>query len=636
MNIRTAEEFKFFRHEADVNSHDFWQKTASFYKWHKQPQKSLEGSFTTAKWSWFADGQLNITESCLDRHAAITPDKVAIYFEPNASSEASRSITYQQLLEDVCRFANLLKSKNVHKGDVVCFYMPTGPELLTGLLACARIGAVHSVVFGGFSSTALQERILDCQAKIVVTSDVGLRGAKQIQLLAVVREALTAVRCVSTVIVYQRTKVELQLKAHEIAAKDYLQNMDATCEAVITQAEDPLFILYTSGSTGKPKGLLHTVGGYMVWVGETFKNVFQYKEGDVFWCTADMGWITGHSYVAYGPLLNGATQVIFEGLPNWPDASRFWQIIEKFNVTHFYTAPTAIRALEAEDVNLVRKHKMPSLKVLGSVGEPINEEAWQWYFDEVGKKRCPIVDTWWQTETGGIMISALAGVTPSVPAVATQPLPGVFPVLMSPDGKQITDPVSEGALCISRPWPGLARTIYNDHARYLQTYFSTYPGYYFTGDGAKRFANGDFRIIGRIDDVVNVSGHRIGTAEVEDVVNQHACIVESAVIGAAHAIKGQCIVAFVSCVSHKPQKELLVEVNELITKRIGPIAKLEHLFVVDDLPKTRSGKIMRRVLRKAYEADRTTLGDTSTLVNPEVVDVIFDLIAKYKTSTPEV
>jgi acetyl-CoA synthetase len=598
---------------------EFWLEIAKQYKWKTAPTKALEGSFTDLPVRWFSDGVLNITENCLDRHLPKKANDVAIVFEHNNPQQKEKTKTYKELHEDVCRFANVLKTFSVGKGDVVCFYMPMGIELLTGVLACARIGAVHSVVFGGFSATALRERILDCQAKVVVTNNEGLRGSKTIPLKTIVDDAVRECSCVQTVLVNKHTSAPIDWMKRDQDLKVHIAKASAECPPVYMQAEDPLFILYTSGSTGKPKGLVHTVGGYMLWVGETFKNIFQYNEKDIFWCTADIGWITGHSYVAYGPLLNGAQQVIYEGVPNYPDAGRFWEIIDKHKVTHFYTAPTAIRALLAEDISFVRKYKLDSLKVLGSVGEPINQEAWQWYHSEIGKNRCPIVDTWWQTETGGIMISTLAGITPSVATVATQPFPGVFPELLTPDGRLISEAEAEGVLCIRQPWPGIARTIHKDSERYKQTYFSAYPGFYFTGDGAKRFANGDYRIVGRIDDVVNVSGHRIGTAEVEDIINQHDAIV----IGVPHSVKGQCIVAFVICVQKISDEILLKEVNAMITERIGPIAKLEHLFVVSGLPKTRSGKIMRRVLRKSYENDRKNVGDVSTLVNPEIVDEIF-------------
>ncbi|MBY0386212.1 acetate--CoA ligase, partial [bacterium] len=472
---------------------------------------------------------------------------------------------------------------------------------------------------GGFSSQALASRIQDCAAKVLVTNDEGLRGDKKIPLKKMADEALESCPTVKTVFILQRTscEVSVQKRRDEFLTLN-LDQQSKFCEPEAMNSEDPLFILYTSGSTGKPKGLLHTTAGYMLWTAFTFQNVFQYKKEDLFWCTADLGWITGHSYMAYGPLLCGATQVIFEGVPNWPDAGRFWQVIDKYKVTHFYTAPTAIRALMAHDISFVKKQSLKSLKVLGSVGEPINDEAWQWYYENIGQKRCPIVDTWWQTETGGIMISSLAGVTPSISTFATRPLPGVEPILMS-DG-------AEGPLCLRKPWPGMARSIFGDHQRYLQTYFTTYPGFYFTGDGARVDEKGNFRIIGRIDDVVNVSGHRIGTAEVEDAVNLHPAIVESAVIGVPHEIKGQGIVAFAICTEKNLVSEkVLTEVNSLIQKQIGAIAKLENIYLVSGLPKTRSGKIMRRILRKALEKDRQSLGDISTLVNPEVVDELFKL-----------
>lgn len=633
MFIHSADELRRHQKESKDNTQAYWLNVAKGYRWQIPPSRTLEGSFSELPVKWFSDGELNITESALDRHVQESPDTVAIYFERNDPKEKSTTYTYKQLLEGVNRIANTLKHFGIRKGDVVCFYMPMSPELMMGLLACARIGAVHSVVFGGFSAQALRDRILDSSAKLVVTCDEGPRGAKTIPLKATVDVALKECPRVETVLVHRRTQAQVAWSKKDHDLQEWMDKSSIECLPEKMNAEDPLFILYTSGSTGKPKGLLHTIGGYMVWVGETFRNVFQYSPGDVYWCTADIGWITGHSYVTYGPLLNRATQVIYEGVPNYPDAGRFWQIIDKYKVTHFYTAPTAIRALEAEDISFVKKQNLSSLKVLGSVGEPINDEAWQWYHREIGKGKCPIVDTWWQTETGGIMISALAGVTPSIPTVATQPMPGVFPVLMSAEGKEIPEAEAEGSLCIQKPWPGIARTIYKNHARYVETYFSTFPGYYFTGDGAKRFANGDFRIIGRIDDVVNVSGHRIGTAEVEDVVNQNTAIVESAVIGVPHPIKGQCIVAFAICTEKKEQSTLLKEVNSTITDRIGPIAKLENLFVVSGLPKTRSGKIMRRILRKAYEGDHKNLGDTSTLLNPEIVDEILKAVPQAAAPT---
>ncbi len=632
-HIQTQQDYERALREVQKNPNDFWRQLTSYFEWYKTPQKILEGSFSEAQIKWFSDGELNITVNALDRHVKTDPQKIAFYFEPNGPEESAQTWTYQQTLERVCQFANLLKARGVKKGDVVCFYMAMVPELLIGVLACARIGAIHSVVFGGFSPAALASRIQDCSAKILVTNDEGLRGDKKTPLKNMADEALVSCPSVTTVLVWQRTHVTVSMQTgRDEFLKENLEAQSTTCEPAVMNAEDPLFILYTSGSTGKPKGLLHTTAGYMLWTAYSFKNVFQYKEKDIFWCTADLGWITGHSYMAYGPLLNGATQVIFEGVPQWPDASRFWQIIEKYKVSHFYTAPTAIRSLMAYDVAFTKKANLQSLRVLGSVGEPINEEAWQWYYQNIGGSRCPIVDTWWQTETGGILLSALAGITPSLPTFATLPLPGVEPVLMDEKGKEYLSPRDkEGPLCLRQPWPGIARTIYGDHDRYLATYFKTYPGYYFTGDGARADEKENFRIIGRIDDVVNVSGHRIGTAEVEDAVNEHNAIVESAVIGVPHEIKGQGLVAFAICTQKNLQTDVVLkEVNALIQKQIGPIAKLEAVYLVSGLPKTRSGKIMRRILRKATEQDRASLGDISTLVNPEVVEEIFQEYAAWR------
>jgi acetyl-CoA synthetase len=616
-HIKTLQDYKTAHKHFREDANRFWLELTDEYMWFQKPTKTLQGTFEKGNVQWFSDGKLNITVNALDRHVQNSPNKIAFYFEANDPQESVRTYTYKQTLERVNQFANLLKDRGVKKGDVVCFYMSMVPELVFGALACARIGAVHSIVFGGFSASALASRIQDSSAKILITNDEGLRGDKKIPLKKWADEALETCPTVSTVLVLQRTNCAVEMKKNRdefLLAKLDEQSID--CEPEIMEAEAPLFILYTSGSTGKPKGLVHTTAGYMLWTSYTFQNVFQPDAGDLFWCTADLGWITGHSYVAYGPLLCGASQVIFEGVPQWPDSGRFWQVIDKHKVTHFYTAPTAIRSLMAQDILFVKKQNLSSLKVLGTVGEPINEEAWQWYNKCVGHEKCPIVDTWWQTETGGILISSLAGITPSIPMMATWPLPGIEPQLMS-DGE-------EGPLCIRNPWPGMARTIYKDHERYLQTYFFTYPGYYFTGDGARIDGDGNFRIIGRIDDVVNVSGHRIGTAEVEDAVNLHEALVESAVIGVPHDIKGQGLVAFaISTIPGMAASEVLAEVNKIIQKQIGAIAKLEKIFLVSGLPKTRSGKIMRRILRKAMEQDRSTLGDISTLVNPEVVDELF-------------
>lgn len=623
--IESSAQYQSF-YDQSMNEQDaYWAKIADTYVWKKKWDSIQSGDFKDLNVKWFDGGKLNITENCLDRHAQNTPDKVAIHWEPNDPKEQALSFTYSEVLEQVNKFANVLKDKNIKKGDRVCFYMSMVPELLFGVLATARIGAVHSVVFGGFSAKALAGRVNDCDAKMVVTNDEGYRGDKIVPLKQITDEALKECPGVETVLTFERTggKVNMQ-EGRDVWLNDLLAQADSEFEAVEVDSEDPLFILYTSGSTGQPKGLVHTTAGYMVWTSETFKNVFQADQDDIFWCTADIGWITGHSYIAYGPMLNGATQVMFEGVPTWPDASRFWKICDKYNVSHFYTAPTAIRALEAQGDEHVQEASLSSLKVLGSVGEPINEEAWQWYFEKIGKKKCPIVDTWWQTETAGIMISTLAGVTPSIPSYATLPLPGVSPLLVDNDGKTVDGNPAEGNLCIDRPWPGMARTIFGDHERYKQTYFSTYPGRYFTGDGAKRDEKGNYRITGRVDDVINVSGHRIGTAEVEDAIDEHAGVVEAAVVGYPHDIKGQAIMAYIIPTKGLKQddKALMAELNEMIVKEIGPIAKLEKIIVTPDLPKTRSGKIMRRILRKVAANEIDSLGDTSTLLNPEIVDAI--------------
>lgn len=611
------------------NAHDkpqeFWAKVAENYDWTKKWDTVQSGDFNDLEIKWFDGAKLNITSNCLDRHLKDRGDKVAVIWEANDPSEAPLKLTYKELHAEVCRFANVLKDKGVKKGDRVCFYMSMVPELLTGVLACARIGAVHSVVFGGFSAQALAGRIQDCEANIVITCDEAYRGAKTIPLKAITDEALKDCPTVKTVLVRERTGGSINYKeGRDHSLMPLLKEAAPECAPEEMNAEDPLFILYTSGSTGKPKGLMHSTAGYMVWAGYTFENVFQMEEEDIYWCTADIGWITGHSYITYGPLLNGSTTVMFEGVPTYPDAGRFWDICDRYKITHFYTAPTAIRALQACDIELVRKHDLSSLKVLGSVGEPINEEAWEWYHKEVGKERCPIVDTWWQTETGGIMISSMAGVTESVPAHATYPLPGVNTLLVDNDGNPIEGNPAEGNLCVEKPWPGMARTIWGNHERYKETYFTTYPGRYFTGDGARRDDQGRYRITGRVDDVINVSGHRIGTAEVEDAINEHPSVVESAVVGYPHDIKGQGIYAYVICQpgAHKTAEELRPELNEIINKVIGPIAKPDVVQPVSGLPKTRSGKIMRRILRKIAAKDLKDMGDTSTLLNPEIVDEI--------------
>lgn len=614
------------KHQQSLTQRDaYWESVAGHYDWKKKWDRVQSGDFNDLKIKWFEGAKLNITENCLDRHATKTPNKVAIYWEPNDPKEKAKIFTYSEVLKQVNKFSNVLKSHGVEKGDRVCLYMSMVPELLFAALACARVGAVHSVVFGGFSAKALAGRINDCQAKLLITNDEGPRGSKAVALKSIADQALKECPQVKTVLTLKRTGADIRMQAgRDIWLNELLENASDQYRAEVMEAEDPLFILYTSGSTGQPKGLVHTCAGYMIWTGETFKNVFQANADDVFWCTADIGWITGHSYIAYGPMLNGATQVMFEGVPTWPDASRFWQICDKYKVTHFYTAPTAIRALEASGDEYLANADLSSLKVLGTVGEPINEEAWEWYFEKIGKKKCPIVDTWWQTETGGIMISTLAGVTESIPSYATLPLPGVDPVLVDSNGKAIEGNPAQGNLCIGSPWPGMARTIYGDHERFRQTYFTTYPGKYFTGDGAKRDQNGNYRITGRVDDVINVSGHRIGTAEVEDAIDEHSMVIESAVVGFPHEIKGQGIMAYVITTKNCEEKQdvLLGELNKIIIEMIGPIAKIERLIVTSDLPKTRSGKIMRRILRKIAANEMDQLGDTSTLLNPEVVDEI--------------
>lgn len=606
------------------NAEAYWSEIGKTFVWKKPFTKVMTGDFHQANMKWFEDGELNITESCLDRHAKNTPDKIAIHYEANDPSKPTVTYTYKELLDRVCQFANVLKDQGVNKGDTVCFYMSMVPELMIGVLATARIGAVHSVVFGGFSAQALKDRIKNMQSKIVITNDEAYRGEKTIPLKEVTDEAVKDCDFVKTILVLEHTKGKIQFNDKKDKwLAPLLDRASKNFEAEKMKAEDPLFILYTSGSTGSPKGILHTIAGYMAWTSESFKQVFGVKDNDIYWCSADIGWITGHSYITYGPLLNGATQVLFEGIPTFPDAGRFWKIIEKYKVTHFYTAPTAIRALMPHE-EFVDESNLSSLKVLGTVGEPINEEAWHWYDEKIGKGKCPIVDTWWQTETGGIMISPLAHVTKCIPSHATFPLPGVEPILVDSEGKEILGNPAEGNLCIKKPWPGVARNVYGDFDRFMQTYFTTYKGLYFTGDGARRDKDGNYRITGRVDDVINVSGHRIGTAEVEDAINEHNLIVESAVVGFPHDIKGQGIIAFVTFQKQdkKEKEELLKELNDLITKMIGPIAKLDKLVIVPGLPKTRSGKIMRRILRKLATNEWDQLGDTSTLLNPEVVDII--------------
>ena len=607
----------------------FWEEVAEeHFVWRKRWDKVLSWDFTKPEVKWFEGAKLNITENCIDRHLRIRGDNTAILFEPNDPKEEAQHITYQQLYERVNKFANVLKEQGVEKGDRVCIYLPMIPELSVAVLACARIGAIHSVVFAGFSSTALSTRINDSDCKMVITSDGSFRGNKTIDLKGIVDEALEDCSCVTTVLVVKRINSEIKMKANrDLWLQPLLDEASNECEPEIMDAEDPLFILYTSGSTGKPKGMVHSTAGYMVYTAYTFKNVFNYRKNDVYWCTADIGWITGHSYIVYGPLANGATTVMFEGVPNFPDYGRFWEIVEKHKINQFYTAPTAIRALAKEKLEYVEKYDLSSLKVLGSVGEPINEEAWHWYNDNVGKKKSPIVDTWWQTETGGMMISPIPYVTPTKPTYATLPLPGVQLVLMDEKGEEIKGNQVDGRLCVKFPWPAMARTIWGNHERYRETYFSTYKNNYFTGDGALRDEVGYYRITGRVDDVIIVSGHNLGTAPIEDAINEHQAVSESAIVGFPHDIKGSALYGYVilkESGESRKHENLRKEINQIITEHIGPIAKLDKIQFVSGLPKTRSGKIMRRILRKIACNDTSNLGDTSTLLNPDVVQAIME------------
>ena len=602
----------------------FWEEQANEFTWKRKWDTVLNWDFATPSVNWFLGAKLNITENCLDRHLPTRGEQIAFYFEANDPNEKTRAITYRELYSEVCRFANILKGRGIKKGDRVCLYMPMIPELAIAVLACARIGAIHSVVFAGFSATSLAGRIQDMDSCAVVTTDGAYRGAKSISIKSVVDLAIQECPSVLNVIVYKRTgeKIDMQ-KGRDIWWHEEMESASAECAAEIMDSEDPLFILYTSGSTGKPKGVVHSCAGYMVFTKYTFENVFQYNEKEIFWCTADIGWITGHSYIVYGPLLAGATSVMFEGVPTFPDAGRFWQVIDKYKVTIFYTAPTAIRALEAAGLEFVKPYKLDSLRVLGSVGEPINIEAWEWYHKNIGKENCPIVDTWWQTETGGILISPIAGITKTKPGFATLPLPGIQPVLVDEKGNVIEGNNVEGNLCIKFPWPSIIRTTYGDHERCRTNYFATYKNLYFTGDGCRRDEDGYYRITGRVDDVMNVSGHRIGTAEVESAINMHSDIVESAVVSYPHDIKGQGIYAFViSTKQHQDIELLKKEILAEVTKIIGPIAKPDKIQIVRGLPKTRSGKIMRRILRKIAEGEIENLGDTSTLLDPAVVEEI--------------
>ena len=622
--INTFEEYQKEYARSVATPELFWAGKANSFYWYKKWDSVLNWNFNEPNVKWFEGGKLNITENCLDRHLKKRGDKTAITWVPNDPNEVSRHLSYKELHREVCKFSNVLRSNGAKKGDRICLYMPMVPELAIAVLACARIGAIHSVVFAGFSAQSLADRINDASCNIVITADGAFRGVKTIGLKAIVDEGLQQCDTVKKVIVLERTKEEVFMQdGRDVWWHEQMTSISDIRPAEVMNSEDTLFILYTSGSTGKPKGVVHTTAGYMVYAEYSFRNVFQYEDGDVYWCTADIGWITGHSYIIYGPLLAGATTMMFEGIPSFPDAGRFWDIVDRFQVNIFYTAPTAIRALQAKGLDFVKPYKLDSLKVLGTVGEPINEEAWQWYHEHIGKEKCPIVDTWWQTETGGIMISPLAGITELKPTYATLPLPGIQPCLLDADGQEIEGNDVSGNLCIKYPWPSMIRTTYGDHERCRQVYFSSYQDKYFTGDGCRRDENGFYRITGRVDDVINVSGHRIGTAEVEDAINTYEKVVESAVVGYPHRIKGQGIYAFVICDGKvENEKELKAAILTQVTQVIGPIAKPDKIQVVSGLPKTRSGKIMRRILRKIASGESDNLGDVSTLLDPSVVDKI--------------
>ena len=622
--IKNIDEYNLEYNKSITNPKAYWMSYSNSFKWIKKPKHTLSWNFDEPKVEWFNDGVLNITENIFERNAK-NKNNNSILWEPNDPNEKQKSFTYDELFKEVCTFANCLKSLGIKKGDRVIIYLPMIPEAAISMLACARIGAVHSVVFAGFSAKSLSDRINDCGAKLVITSDGNYRGNKVIPVKDVVDEALKTTKSINNVLIIKRTNKDvIIISDRDIWYHKLKKNVDDYCEAEQMNSEDLLFILYTSGSTGKPKGVVHTCAGFMMFSQFTFQNIFQYNKGDTYWCTADVGWITGHSYIVYGPLLSGAKTVMFEGVPTYPDASRFWEIIDKYNVNQFYTAPTAIRALQSFGDEFVEKANLSSLKVIGSVGEPINEEAWNWYNEKVGKKECPIVDTWWQTETGGIMISPIPNVIDCKPTYATLPLPGVQPILLDNDGNEIIDNNVEGNLCIKYPWPSILRTTYGDHKRCRDTYFSTFKGYYFTGDGAKRDDNGMYRILGRVDDVINVSGHRIGTAEVEDAINQDSEVIESAVVGYPHEIKGQGIFGFVILKEESNTINYIDKIRITVSQHIGPIAKPDKILIVPGLPKTRSGKIMRRILRKIASNEFKNFGDTSTLLNPEIVDLIVE------------
>ena len=623
--IKTLSEY-FKKYElSEKDPEKFWSQIADSFLWKKKWDNVLESDFENADFKWFKNAQLNITENIFERNLSEKGDKTAIIWEPNDPKESPIYLSYKELYEQTCTFSNALRSKGIKKGDRVIIYMPMVPEAAIAMLACARVGAVHSVVFAGFSAASLADRINDCEAKMVLTSDGNFRGNKTIPVKDVVDEALEKCSSIESVIVLERTKQNINMEdGRDFWWHECIEDEPNTCDSEVMDSEDLLFILYTSGSTGKPKGVVHSSAGYMIYSSYTFLNVFQYDEDDIYWCTADVGWITGHSYIVYGPLLCGATTVMFEGVPTYPNVSRFWDIVDKYKVNQFYTAPTAIRALQAHGLEPLENNSLDSLKVIGSVGEPINEEAWHWYHDNVGKGKCPLVDTWWQTETGGIMISALAGITPNKPAHASLPLPGVIPVIVDAEGNELNGNNVQGNLCIKSPWPSIIRTTYGDHERCINTYFSNYKGMYFTGDGVKRDHDGYLRILGRVDDVINVSGHRMGTAEVENAINEHEDVIESAVVGYPHDIKGEGIYAYVIVGTKLNDDKIKDEIINVVRKVIGPIAKPDKIQIVSGLPKTRSGKIMRRILRKVASNDFKNLGDTSTLLNPDVVKEIID------------
>ncbi len=622
--ITSLEQYKIEYAKSINNPAAFWEEKANNFTWHKKWDSVLEWDFTKPEIKWFEGGKLNITENCLDRHLKTKGEQTAIKWIANNPNEQSRCLSYNELHTEICKFANVLKNNDAKKGDRICLYMPMVPELAIAVLACARIGAIHSVVFAGFSSKSLSDRINDADCSILITADGGFRGEKITPLKEISDTAMQSTPSIEKCIVLERTKSKITMQnGRDVWWHEQMQKVNSNFPAEIMDSEDPLFILYTSGSTGKPKGIQHSTAGYMIYTEYSFRNVFQYSEGDIYWCTADIGWITGHSYIVYGPLLAGATTIMFEGVPTFPDAGRFWKIVEEHKVNIFYTAPTAIRALEAKGMEFVKPYDLSSLKVLGTVGEPINEDAWHWYNKEIGNGNCPIVDTWWQTETGGIMISNLGGVTPSKPAFATLPLPGIQPCLVDEKGQEIEGNNVAGRLCIKHPWPSMARTIYGNHKRFKETYFSAFENKYFTGDGALRDENGMYRITGRVDDVIIVSGHNLGTAEIESAMDEHENVCETAIVGYPHPIKGNAIYAYVIC-HHLPKNEEMLrkEINDLVTTEVGAIAKADKIQFVNGLPKTRSGKIMRRILRKIAAGESDNLGDTSTLLDPSVVDEI--------------